>query len=100
MLKELKFVQGAVAKKDYLPALTHFVIDKGMVRGYNGSIALCSPVPFNISCKPRADKMVQAIRNCNETIALAMTPAGKLSIKSGSFKAFVECIEGDAARRT
>lgn len=95
MLQELKFVQGAVAKKDYLPALTHFVIENGTVRGFNGTIALCSPIPFNISCKPRGDKMVQAIRNCFDTIQLSMTPTGKLSIKSGSFKAFVECIEGE-----
>jgi DNA polymerase III sliding clamp (beta) subunit (PCNA family) len=95
MLSDLKFVQGSVAKKDYLPALTHFCIENGTVRGYNGTLALCSPIPFDIACKPRADKMVQAIRNCTDTISLSMTPAGKLSIKSGKFKAFVECVEGE-----
>jgi len=29
MLRELKFVQGAVAKKDLLPAMTHFAIEGG-----------------------------------------------------------------------
>ncbi len=95
MLAELKFVQGAVAKKDYLPALTHFVFEDGKVRGYNGTIALCAPIPFQINCKPKAIPMVQAIRNCTETVALALTSAGRLSIKSGKFKAFVECVEGE-----
>lgn len=95
MLSELKFVQGAVAKKDFLPALTHFVIENGTVRGFNGTIALCSPIPFDIACKPKAEPLVRAIANCSDTVALALTPAGRLSIKSGSFKAFIDCVDGE-----
>jgi DNA polymerase III sliding clamp (beta) subunit (PCNA family) len=92
MLTELKFVQGAVAKKDFIPALTHFVIEGGTVRGYNGMLALCSPIPFDIECKPKAESLVKAIANCTETVQLAMTAAGRLSVKSGKFKAFVDCL--------
>ena len=91
MLAELKFVQGAVAKKDFVPALTHFVIEGGTVRGYNGMLALCSPIPFDIECKPKAESLVKAIANCSETVQLALTPAGRLSVRSGKFKAFVDC---------
>lgn len=93
MLTELKFVMGSVAKKDYLPALTHLVIENGTVRGFNGTLALCSPIPFDIVCKPKAAPMIQAIKNCNNTVSLSLTNAGRLSIKSGKFKAFVECTE-------
>lgn len=93
MLKELKFVQGAVGKKEFIPAITHFCIEDGTVRSYNGTIALCSPIACDLNCKPKAIPMVQAIAKCEETISLSMTPAGRLSIKSGSFKAFIECIE-------
>lgn len=95
MLKELKFVQGAVAKKDFLPAMTHFAIEGGHVRSYNGTLALSSPIPFNIDCKPKAVPLVQAIANCDETVTLSMTPSGKLRIQSGGFRAFVDCIEGE-----
>jgi DNA polymerase III sliding clamp (beta) subunit (PCNA family) len=95
MLKELKFVQGSVAKKDFVPALTHFSIENGTVRGYNGVMAICSPIPFNISCKPKADPLIRAINNCEETVQLTMMASGRLSIKSGKFKAFVDCVEGD-----
>ena len=44
MLKALKFVQGAVSKKDLVPALTHFRIENGTVRSYNGMLALCTPI--------------------------------------------------------
>lgn len=92
MLKELRFVQGSVAKKELLPALTHFRIEGGTVRGYNGTLALSTPIPFDIDCKPKAVPLIKAIQNCNETIQLSITKAGRLSIKSGPFKAFIECV--------
>ena len=95
MLSCLKFVQGAVAKKDLLPALTHFRIENGTVRGYNGTLALCSPIPLDIECTPKAEPMVRAIGHCDDTVQMSMTPAGRLSIRSGAFKAFVDCVEGD-----
>ena len=93
MLKELKFVQGAVAKKDFLPALTHFRIEGGTVRSFNGTLALCAPIKLDIDCTPKAEPFVKAIQNCKETVTMSMTPAGRLSIKSGAFKAFIECVE-------
>ena len=93
MLRELKFVQGAVGKKDFIPAITHFCIEDGHVRAYNGTIALSSPIKCDLSVKPKAIPMVQAIARCDDTIALSMTAAGRLAIRSGNFKAFIECVE-------
>lgn len=95
MLKELKFVQGAVAKKDLLPAMTHFRIEKGTVRAYNGTLAICSPIPFDIDCIPKAEPLVRAIGHCQETVTLSMTPGGKLRIQSGKFRAFIDCVDGE-----
>lgn len=95
MLKELKFVQGAVAKKDFVPALTHFKIENGRVQGFNGTLALSSPIPFDIACKPRAEPLVKAIGNCSDAVSLTLTPTGKLSIRSGKFKALIDCVEGE-----
>ncbi|MGE4486321.1 MAG: hypothetical protein AB7C95_00675 [Synergistaceae bacterium] len=95
MLKALKFVQGAVAKKDFQPALTHFLIKDGTIRGYNGKITICSPIDIDLEAKPRADKMVKAIQACSDTVSLHITPAGKLAIKSGTFKAYIDCTEDE-----
>lgn len=95
MLDALKFCAGSVAKKDFVAALTHFAIENSRVRGFNGTLALSSPIDFDISCKPKADMLIKAVANCAETVQLALTPKGRLSIKSGVFKAFVDCIEGD-----
>lgn len=93
MLKELKFVQGAVSRKDLVPAMKHFAIEGGRVRSYNGVLALSSPIAFNIDCYPKADTLIKAIGNCEDTVTLALTPAGKLSVKSGQFKALIQCVE-------
>lgn len=95
MLKGLKFVSGAIAKKDYVPSLKHFRIDGNRVRGFNGTLALCSPLPFDIACKPEAVSLIKAIANCEDTIQLSLTKAGSLSIKSGVFKVNIKCIEED-----
>lgn len=94
MLRELKFVQGAVARKDLLPAMTHFRIENGTVRSYNGTLAISSPIALDIACCPRADAMVKAIASCNEATMISVTPNGRLSIRSGKFRAIVDTIQG------
>ncbi len=93
MLKPLKFVMGGVSRKDMVPEMKHFAIEGGRVRSYNGTIALSSPLPFDIDCYPKADMLYKAIANCEETVQLSLTPAGKLKIVSGAFKALVSCVE-------
>lgn len=93
MLKELKFVMGAVSKKDFLPALTHFRIEGGTVRSFNGTLALSCPIPLDIDCVPKADPLVKAIQHCDETVTLSLTATGRLSVKSGAFKALIDCVE-------
>lgn len=95
MLNELKFVRGAVAKKSFEPVLTHYKIENHTIRSFNGSMALCCPIALDIDCTPKAIPFFKAIEKADETVSLSMTPAGRLSVKSGSFKAFIPCIEGD-----
>lgn len=92
MLNALKFVQGAVAKKDFVPELTHFKIENGRILGFNGSIALSCPINLDLNICPKATSFVKAIQTCKETIQIHLTPSGKLSVKSGAFKALVECV--------
>ena len=94
MLAELKFVQGAVAKKDFIPSLTHFEIKNRTIKGFNGSLALCAPIDVELDIKPRAVPFVKAIQGCKgNTVQLTVTKTGRLSIKAGKFKALVECTD-------
>lgn len=95
MLKELKFVQGAVAKRDIIPAMTHFWIRDSTVTAYNGVLALSSPIAFDIDCLPRADKLLKAIAKFDETITLTMAKNGKLRLQGGQLWSYVDCIDGE-----
>lgn len=96
MLAELKFVQGAVAKKDHIPALTHFAIRNRKIMGYNGQIAICSPINLELEATPKAQTFIKAIQACGEQIQFNVTATNKLSIKSGKFKAFVQCADNES----
>lgn len=92
MLDALRFVAAAVAKKDYVPELTHFKIQGGRVTGFNGVLALSSDIDVDLDILPHASKLLAAIRACEGTISLNMTPQGKLAVKAGAFKSFVDCL--------
>ena len=94
MIDALRFVQGSVARKDFQPALVHFHIHGGMIQGYNGVLSLCCPIALDLDVTPNAVQLVKAVQGCSDTIALAVTPAGRLSVKSGRYKAFVDCFPG------
>jgi DNA polymerase III sliding clamp (beta) subunit (PCNA family) len=93
MLDSIRFVQGAVAKKDFSPELTHFHIEDHKIKGFNGSMALCGPIELDLNVTPKATPFVKAIRTCKKTISLHVGNNGKLVVKSGSFKAFIDCSE-------
>ena len=96
MLDSLKFVQGAVAKRTSVPELTHFRIKDGRVKGYNGRLALCAPIPLNIDVVPKAVPFYRAIQTCKDTVQLNLTPSGRISVRSKKFRAYVECLEDEA----
>lgn len=95
MYQSLKFCAGSVAKKDFVIDLKHFAIENGRVRGFNGTLALCTPIPFDINCNPNAEQLIKAVSKCNDTIQLSLTKAGRLSVKSAGFKAFIDCVQGE-----
>jgi DNA polymerase III sliding clamp (beta) subunit (PCNA family) len=97
MREALNFVKGAVARKDFVPELTHFSIEAGRITGYNGDMALSSPIAVDIMAKPHAQTFIKAINACEGETALSLTKAGKLSIKSGKFRALVQCLPADHA---
>ncbi|QDP52380.1 MAG: putative beta sliding clamp [Prokaryotic dsDNA virus sp.] len=97
VLKTLRFVQGAVAKKDLVPALTHFHIENGRIQGYNGRIALSAPIELNVEANPKAAPLVRAISRCEETVQLGLTKTNRLSIKSGKFRSYIDCTDDVSA---
>jgi hypothetical protein len=93
-LEALTFAQGAVAKKDFIPSLQFFDISNGRILGFNGNIAMSSPIDVGISCKPKALQFIKAIKTCRDPqVSVWVTKGNRLAIKSGGFTGFVDCIE-------
>jgi hypothetical protein len=94
MLQALKFVAGAVSRKDFVPAMSHFCIEDGTVRSYNGVMALSSPLPTTLACVPKAVPLIKAIEMCTaqEELQLSLTPAKRLRVKNGKFTAYIDCL--------
>lgn len=99
LIAPLRFAAGGVSSKATTPELCHFLIEGGRVSGYDGVLTMSAPIEIGFSLKPRAAEMLNSIKACPEdaAIALSKTPAGKLSIKSGKFKGFVNCLPDDYA---
>jgi hypothetical protein len=95
MLDALRFVASAVAKKDFVPELTHFKIEAGRVTGFNGQIALSSPIDVDMDIRPQARQLIDAIRACAGVISLSMTPAGRLTVRDEKFRAHINCLAED-----
>lgn len=93
MLETFKFVQGAVSTKNFIPEMKHFVVRDGRVTGFNGVLALSSPVDFDLACAPKAVPLVKAIGSCTEVVSIGLTPANRLRVQSGKFRAYIECAE-------
>ena len=91
MLEALKFTKGAIARKDFAPVLTHFRIEGGRITGYNGSMALSSPIPLELTCSPKATDFIKALDTCRGTISIHEMPNGSIVVQSGTFKASVKC---------
>lgn len=96
MLEQLKFVKGAVSTKDFVPALSHFHIAAGRITGFNGNMAISAPIAIDLDCCPKGDAFIKAVQACGSTVQLHLTPAGKLAVRSGKFRAFVECVDAQS----
>lgn len=91
LIKALKFTQWAVARKSFVESLVHFQIKNKTIQSYNGTVSLCSPIDLDLDCLPKAGPFIKAIQTCKDTVQLSITPAGRLSIKSGGFRALIDC---------
>ncbi len=98
MKEALNFVKGAVARKDFVPELTHFNIADGRIVGFNGDMAISAPIGVDIRAKPHAQTFIKAVNSAQSEVALSLTQAGRLSLKSGKFRALIDCLPDSAER--
>lgn len=99
MLNDLKFAAGAIARKDFVAALTYFRIADGRIYAFNGTMAISTPTDLAVSCVPKAASLIKAVEKIpdGKEVVLNLTQAGRLSVKSGRFRAYIECLDDEQA---
>lgn len=91
LLQALEFC-SVVSEKLGTPFETHIGLKNKWAIAFNGIIAAGSPIKEEIYCYPHNLMLIEALSKCDESYSLTQLE-GKLSIKSGKFKAIVPCLD-------
>lgn len=99
MLDALKFVARAIARRDYVPGMTHFRIQGKRCTAYNGTLAISAPVDIAFDIAPQASLFMKALEACEDVITLRLDDNGNLLVRSGAFRVVVPCVPLDTVKR-
>mgnify|MGYP006923621248 CR=1 FL=1 len=89
VIKLLALIKSHNQSKDYL------IIKNGTLKTSSGSVSISLKVPINLDCNPNASQFIKAMSKCDETPIFTLTKSGKMQIKSGGFKANIDCVDTD-----
>lgn len=93
LLDTIKFVRGAVSRKNFRVDLKHFRIENKRITACDGLVALSAPIDIDILVNPKASTFHKALNLCEEDVKMSVTPSGKLYIRSGALRAYIDCME-------
>jgi len=95
VIKELRMVRGAVAKKDIVPVLTHFHIYDKRIQGGNGKIAIdcpCDTLP-DMNVTVPAERFLKAVDACGGEPNIKIKDDTKLIVSKRKFRATLPLLE-------
>src|ERR1035437_7581209 len=72
---------------------THIGLRNNWAIAFNGIVAAGSPIIEDIQCYPHNLLLIEALSKCDDNFSLTQLDNGRLSIKSGKFKAMVPCLD-------
>ncbi len=92
LLTALEFC-SCIAEKVGAAYETHVGLKANWAIAFNGIVAAGAPIVEDIYCYPHTLLLVEALSKCDENFSLTQLDNGRLSIKSGKFKAVVPCLD-------
>lgn len=92
LLTALEFC-SCVSEKLGAPYETHIGLRNNWAIAFNGIVAAGSPIAEDIVCYPHNLMLIEALSKCDENFSLTQLDNGRLSVKSGKFKAVVPCLD-------
>ncbi len=94
LLEALKFISVA-QHSDGTPMQTHCRIADGTVTGFDGGILAGHYIDETLNICPHTATLITALSKCADSISITQLDSGRLSIKSGKFRALVPCLNFD-----
>lgn len=95
LIKALDFVSQA-QRKEGMPNQTHCRIGDGWIVAYDGLLTIGHKVDEDLNARPNSTKLTTALKKCKDKFSITQLDEFKLTIKSGRFKATVDCLAYDA----
>lgn len=74
-------------------AQEHCFIGHNQIVATDGCLTVGYPFESDISTYPHSAKLLAALKKCDSTVALTLTDAQRLSVKSGKFRAVIDCLD-------
>ena len=84
---------SVVSEKLGAPYETHIGLRNNWAIAFNGIVAAGSPISEDITCYAHTMLLAEALSKCDDNFSLTQLDNGRLSIKSGKFKAVVPCLD-------
>lgn len=72
---------------------THIGLKNNWAIAFNGIVAAGAPISEDIQCHPHNLLLIEALSKCDENYSLTQLDNGRLSVKSGKFKAVIPCLD-------
>lgn len=92
LLEAVKFL-NLIATDVGSPQDTHILLKDRTATAFNGTIGAGCIIEEDLHAAPHAKTFLSALSKCGESYSLTQLDSGKLSIKSGPFKAIIPCID-------
>jgi len=94
LLNAISFV-GSVIKDKGAAFETHVCLRNQWASGTNGVLSAGHKIDEQLEAYPQNALFKAALEKCSEMLSITLLETNKLSVKSGSFKALVPCVDGD-----
>lgn len=90
LLASLKAMSGII-KDDGYPWETNVLLQNNWAVATNHVISMGEPIQEDLLAYPKAKLLIAALNKCSDTLSITQLE-GKLSVKSGKFRALVPCM--------
>lgn len=94
LLDALKFISAA-QHSEGTTLQTHCRISGGTIVGFDGGLTIGRYIEKGLNVCPHTNTLIAALSKCTEAVSITELDSGRLSVKSGKFRALVPCAAYD-----